>query len=254
MKETVALNGIVLSVMPIGEYDKRIVLLTKERGKIHAFARGAKRTKSPLMAGTSPFAFGTFFIFENRTSNCVERIEISNYFRELASDYEATYYGMYICELVDYFTVEYIEATDILKLLYKTLQVLSKDTIPKELIRYIFELKMLQLNGEAPRVSSCCSCKNKLEKGYFSLSEQGIVCPACAKQRNSLYKLNPSTIYTLQFIFATPVEKLYSFLVNEDVMNDLRWFSKKYFLPGLDRPMKSLTILEDCLKLSGFNT
>lgn len=224
MRETIAVTGIVLSAMPIGEYDKRIVLLTKEKGKLYAFARGAKRAKSSLMAGTNPFAFGTFHLYENRTSNSLDRVEISNYFRELTENFEAAYYGMYFCELADYYTVEYLEAVSILKLLYKTLQELTRERIPRELIRYIFEFKLLQFNGEAPNTSEC---------GEFKHS---------------------STEYTLQYIYSSPVEKLYSFLVKDEVLQDLRRISRKYFISNLDKPMKSLDILEDCLKLSGFYT
>lgn len=224
MRETIAVTGIVLSAMPVGEYDKRIVLLTKEKGKLYAFARGAKRAKSSLMAGSSPFAFGTFYLYENRNSNSLEHVEITNYFRELTENFEAAYYGMYFCELTDYFTVEYLEAVSILKLLYKTLQELTKERIPRELIRYIFELKLLQLNGEAPDASSL---------GQFK---------------------HPSTLYTIQFIYTSPIEKIYSFLVKDEVLQDLRRISRIYFIPNLDKPMKSLAILEDCLKLSGFYT
>jgi DNA repair protein RecO (recombination protein O) len=173
----------------------------------------------------------------------------------LADDYEAAYYGMYFCELADYYTVEYLEAAQILKLLYKTLSVLSGNRIPRELIRYIFELKLLQLNGEAPFVSCCSKCKAPLEGGgFFSLSHRGLLCFDCGKQASAEWRLEPSTVYTLQFITCTPVEKLYTFLVKEEVLQDLRKISKYYFLPNLDKNMKSLAVLEDCLKLSGFYT
>ncbi len=249
MGTTIALTGMVLSVMPIGEYDKRVVILTKERGKIHAFAKGARRPKSPLVAGSNPFSFGTFHLFEGRTSYNLENMEISNYFRELSADFEATYYGMYFCELADYYTKEYLDCISILKLLYQTLLVLSKDKIPKELVRYIYEHKILQLNGEGIQVHQCTNCQKQVGTAYFSARRHGILCEGCAKQEVGNFQIQGSTLYTLQFIYGTPIEKLYSFLVNDAVLQDLRRISNKYFLPNLDKPMKSLEILQECLQL-----
>lgn len=54
MIETVTVIGMVISYMAISEYDKRLVLLTKEFGKITAFARGARKTTSQFLAGSQP--------------------------------------------------------------------------------------------------------------------------------------------------------------------------------------------------------
>ncbi|MGN1021864.1 MAG: DNA repair protein RecO, partial [Lachnospiraceae bacterium] len=51
-------TGMVIEVRPIGEYDRRVVLLTRERGKISAFAKSARKPTAPLHGTTDLFAFG----------------------------------------------------------------------------------------------------------------------------------------------------------------------------------------------------
>ena len=54
MKAAVELTGIIIKSIPTGEYDRRITLITKERGKVSGFVRGARRQGSTLLGNTIP--------------------------------------------------------------------------------------------------------------------------------------------------------------------------------------------------------
>ncbi|MBQ1286000.1 MAG: recombination protein O N-terminal domain-containing protein, partial [Lachnospiraceae bacterium] len=64
-------RGMVISSMPIGEYDRRLEILTDSMGRISAFARGARKPSSPLVSISRVFAFGEFDLYEGRNSYSV---------------------------------------------------------------------------------------------------------------------------------------------------------------------------------------
>ena len=248
MSQTVTVTGMILSATPIGESDKRVVILTKEKGKISAFAKGARKQNNPLMGVTNPFAFGEFMMYEGRTSYNIMQANISNYFMELSTDLEGAYYGFYFLEIADYYTKEYNDETPMLKLLYQTLRALSSQKIPRELVRYIFELKALVINGEYPEVFACANCGVKDRKVVFSSRNHGIICEECKMLATDGIELDEATLYTLQYIVSSPIEKLYQFTVSEEVLGKLRQVLKQYMSSQIDKKFKSLDILEMCLK------
>ena len=247
MNQSITVTGIILSQTPIGEYDKRVVILTKEKGKISAFAKGARRQNSPLMGVTSPFAFGEFTLYEGRTSHNVMQANIANYFMELSADLEGAYYGFYFLELTDYYTKEYNDETQMLKLLYQTLRALASGKINRELIRYIFELKTLVINGEYPEVFRCSNCGSVENGVLFSSKNHGLVCEECKTIATDGICMNSSTLYALQYVVSSTIEKLYTFTVSDEVLKQLKRIMKQYMGMYVDKRFKSLEILEMCL-------
>lgn len=212
MRETVDLTGMVLKTSPAGENDRRLVVLTRERGKITAFARGARRPGSQLMAVSRPFVFGKFRMFEGRDAYNLQSAEISNYFTELAGDVEAACYGSYFLEFADYYGRENMEGSEMLLLLYQSMRALLKPALPNPLVRAVFELRTMVINGE-----------------YTELPPRPV---------------SDSAVYAWQYIIAAPLETLYTFVLKEDVLRELKLcvdINRKRFV---DREFHSLEILQ----------
>ncbi len=214
MSEAQKVTGMVLSAVPSGEYDKRCVILTKERGKITAFARGARRPNSPLLAAANPFSFGTFTVYEGRNAYTLVQADISNYFMEVREDFTAACYGCYFMEVAEYYTRENLDGSAVVNLLYATLRALKNDRLDHELVRCIFEMKAMVLNGEYP---------------YEVVKDTSLM---------------EATRYTLGYVIQAPIQKLYTFTLKQEVFQEFRRVQDYYNRLHIDRKFKSLDILK----------
>ncbi len=212
MQDFVEVMGMVIKTMPVGEYDRNVTILTKERGKISAFAKGARRQTSRLSAAANPFSFGTFKLFVGKTSYTVLEADISNYFEGLRTDMEAACYGVYFLEVADYYTRENNDEKEMLRLLYQSLRALQNERLPNLLVRYIFEIKAMTVNGEFPGIGQ---------------DEQA----------------DESTRYAVAYIVQSAIERLYTFTVTADVLSQLGAVAEKARRKVMDRDFKSLQVL-----------
>lgn len=247
MRQQTVLTGIVLQATLVGDFDKRLVVLTKERGRITIFARGARRPNSPVMAACVPFSYGAFTLYEGRDAYTLVSVDVKNYFIQVKNDLEAISYGTYFCEFASYLTRENNDERDIMKLLYQTLRALANNKIPNELIRYIYEIKVLAYYGLAMQVFSCVKCESKDNLDIFCSKAGGLLCHNCKCEGRTI-RVCESTIYTLQYIISSSVEKLYTFLVSSTVIIELRWIVKDYIATYVDKEFKSLKFLETITK------
>lgn len=239
----ITLTGMVLLAAPVGDYDKRLVVLTKERGKITVFAKGSRRPNSPYVAGTRPFSFGEFTVYQSKDAYTLTGINIKNYFDHMSLTLDRVYYGMYFMEFASYFSKENLEAKDTLNLLYATFNIMAKDVIPYTLIRNIFELKMFVISGEHPDFFRCMGCDGEKELTHFSATAHGSLCEKCSLLKKDAISLETSTFYTLQYVVSSSISKLYTFNVNEDVLKEFTMVMERIKAISIDTTFKSLEML-----------
>lgn len=213
MSSNYEVTGMVLSSVPAGEYDRRVEILTRERGRISGFATGARRPGSPVMAAAQPFVFGTFMIAEGRSAYKIREARVDNFFAGLRKDVSGSLYGTYFMEVLQYVTRENNDETALLMLAYQTLRALESDAFDNRLVRAVFEIKTIMIEGEYP-----------------------------GPRRGSQYL--DATLYTLDFLFRTAPARVYTFSVKPEVLEELgsyaRWLCKKTW----DHRFQSLEILE----------
>lgn len=246
MKQDITVTGMILSAAPAGEYDRRLIILTKELGKITAFAKGARRQNNALLAKTNPFSFGKFTMTPGRNTYHMKNAEIDHYFREITDDYEKTCCGFYFLELAAYYTKEADDELQMLKLLYQSLRALLNTSIPVKLVRYIFELKILVINGEYPRMFQCIRCGAEVKSGYFFVKESGIICEACTQGLQEGIWMPEAALYTMQYVITSPIEKLYTFVVSEDVLEIISKVMDVYRQHYIEKHFKTLDVLVQC--------
>ena len=212
MQEQIKEKGIIIKAEPIGEYDRRVVILTENRGKISAFARGARRPNSKFVATTNPFVFGNISLFVGRNSYTLTDMEAVEYFDSLRLDLDKSMYGMYFLELADYYTRENNDDKDMLKLLFVSLKALSRGLIDNRLIRAIYELRAVTVNGEFPGLD--------------------------------LKNLSETAKYSVNYIISADFSRLYSFTLKEEVMEEVIDYSKLVVDKMIHHTFNSLLLIE----------
>lgn len=219
------IRGIVLKEMPKGETSKQIIVLAKEKGKIWITAKGARKQKSKLLAGTQLFCYGDFQVYESKKYYYVDQIDVIESFFDLRLDMNKLSQAMYIVDLVEKTAFMGMEQDNILQLLLKTLQILCKGKCSPVLASRVFEMKFLQIVGVMPNLTEkCCICGREA-KQYFDAVSGGMVC---SEHKKGSRMLSIGTINAMNFVFSHDIKNAFQFCVSKEVMKELYKVLEEY--------------------------
>lgn len=235
---TTKVKGIILSENNMGDYDKMLTILTPNFGKISCAAKGARRPKSALLAGTQLFCFGEYLMYKGTSTYHINSCETIEMFYNIRTDLDKLKYAIHLNKIVQDITEENENCYNILQLYLNTLYTISETDKDMDLVVSIFKLRILCILGFTPRIMSCVNCKEKEKLQYFSIRDNGLKCEACSRQDKSALYMSKSTLNAIKYTVTAPAKKLFSFNLKNEALEEFKLITKIYFNEKLEKEYK----------------
>jgi DNA repair protein RecO (recombination protein O) len=246
-------DAIVLGHRNLGEADKILTIFSPEKGKIHAVARGVRRPRNPILAGSQLFTYSNFLIMEGRNLDNISQCEIKESFYKIRQNLEYMAYGLYFAELLRVSTPMEDKNRELFRFFLKTMYLLQEweDT---EVLGRIYEIKLMAIQGFAPEIFRCVGCGKKVfDKIFFSILMGGILCSNCREKDRKAINITPDTLRTLRRMLMRTYEQLEGLQVKEYAKEQLKSISSLFISHHIDRKLKTVQFINDVNDLKTSN-
>ena len=214
-------KGIVISEHNVGDFDKMLTILTPNLGKIECIAKGSRKPKSLLLAGSQFLCFSEYILYKGSDNYSMNTCEIIELFYNIRMDLDKLETATYITKIINDVTTENQNNYKILQLYLNTLYVISETDKHLEFIKSIFRLRLMSIIGFRPQINECIVCKEKEKLNFFSIRDSGFKCQACAKQDSSSIEISETSKDAIRYIILAEAKKIYSFTVPKETEKEL---------------------------------
>jgi DNA repair protein RecO (recombination protein O) len=185
----------VLRARPLGEADRVFTLLTRERGKVDAVAKGVRRPRSSMAGRLEPLAEVRVALHKGRSLDVItEARTIASYWTGLCRP-EALATASLFDETVDLFSEPDLALPEIYALLADAIAAVAASESPALLVPR-FQLRLLHALGLAPADDACVRCGDGFTEhgAWLDLDGGGLGCERCYGARGDEHALEPADV------------------------------------------------------------
>jgi len=240
----VNVRGIVVRSIKYGEYDRLVTVLTEDRGKILFRACGVCSLKSKNAASCQTFVFAEFILESKKDRYYLKKARPLHSMVKIGSDLLQMSLAYYLCEVSEDCAYEVESSLQIIKLLVNALYILDKNDRSLDLIKAVFELRLLSALGYMPQLHECDVCQSPVKSDryvYFDMLEGSVVCEKC--QNNSFSprrKMTRELCALIERSISQAEASAYTVVVEAQLLSEFYDFSQAYLLAKLERNFKTL--------------
>lgn len=237
-------DGLIIREMDVGEDDRILTLLTRDRGVIHASARGGRRIKGRLGTSCRLLAYSRFTLFKGRDRYIIDDAETVESFFGLRGDIEKLALAQYFCELSLALAPAEEPAEMYLRLILNAVYMLQSGRLRAGLCKAAFEIRILTMSGYMPDIVACRKCSGyEPESGMFFYPGEGFLCcGTCGggQPGDGSLPLSAGALAAMRHIAYAPFEKLFSFTLPGQAEAELCAASEEFMHCRLERTFPTL--------------
>ena len=235
-------KGLVLRETPYKETSKILTVLTADAGKITVSAKGAKRRGSKLAPVAQLLAFSDMTLLESRDRWTLTEGRTIELFEGLRTDIEPLALGSYFAQLLEAVADEDMPNPGILSLGLNALYLLSEEKRPPEIIKPVFELRLMCLAGFMPMLDCCGVCgRESIERPRFDLAGGTVFCRECMDGHvGETDPLCPGSLEAMRHIIACEEKRAFAFSLGKEAIARLYRACEDYVKTQLDRGFSTL--------------
>ena len=249
-------EAVVLRHSDFGEADRLLTLYTRERGKVRAIAKGARKIASRKAGHLEPFTRVKLQLAKGRDLFIVTQAETIDAYPALRADLTLTGYAAYVIELLDRFVPDEEAAVpSLFRLLTETLSRLAADTstslreapprgsassIPWLTVRS-YEMRLLDLLGFRPQLFECANCKNEIQAQdqFFSAALGGAICPRCGQGLPGLWPISQEALKYLRHFQRSEYRTAMRARPDDATQKEIETLMQAYFQYLLERELNT---------------
>jgi DNA repair protein RecO (recombination protein O) len=242
----IASDALVLRTYPLGETSKVVVLLTRERGKLRAVAKGARGARSRYQSALEPLSEVRVALHGRQGAELLRLGDcelVHSAFRAGSRGLEAALALSYFAELLDAFAQEGETEDAVYRLALAVLAAAEDGMEVRPLARYM-EAWLLRLHGIYPPTGRCAACGAALSASgglEYHGPAHGFVCEQCGPGAGP--RLSVGARVFLSDVFRRPPRDVQAALPDDAPV--LEAFQRDLIRRHLERDLKSYAVMRD---------
>jgi DNA repair protein RecO (recombination protein O) len=237
-------TALVTRVIEFSETSCVVTLFTREFGKVHALAKGARRLKGPFESALDLLALCRI-VFLRKSSESLDLLteaKLERRFRAAGRDLSSLYAGYYVAELLNELTDSADPHPELFDEAGETLLSLAGGNGSVASIVLRFELAALRTLGHLPSLADCVECGRPLAadgtgggRVSFGVVAGGVLCSRCRPGKKQVVSIHAGTLRTLACFADAAGGQWHRMSIDRSTRGELRGVMNQYLCHLLGR-------------------